>query len=270
VPSRLEVPPMKTSSHASPRPAVRLSRESFPQPPALDTAVSHAILRGVSEGSQPQTLRIHRPGPIVAFGPLDRLAPGWEGAVAAARDQGFGAVMRLAGGRAAVFHEETIAFSWAVPDPQPRLHIQQRFDDLSSMVVAALRDLGVDARVGEVPGEYCPGEHSVNARGKTKLMGAGQRILLGAAHVGGVIVVGGTDRVADVLIPVYEALGLVWDPATTGSVEDELPGISWDEVAEAVLTRFRKSYDLVEESLAPDILTRAQGLQQDHEVTLAK
>jgi octanoyl-[GcvH]:protein N-octanoyltransferase len=257
---------METSSHASPRPVVRLSRESFPEPPALDTAVSHAILRGVSEGSRPQTLRIHRPGPIVAFGPLDRLAPRWERAVAAARDQGFGAVMRLAGGRAAVFHEQTVAFSWAIPDPQPRLHIQQRFNQLSAIVVAALRDLGVDARMGEVPGEYCPGQHSVNARGKTKLMGVGQRLLLGAAHVGGVIVVGGTDRVADVLIPVYEALGLEWDPTTTGSVEDEVPGISWDEVAEAVLARFRQRSELVEEALPPEILTRARELAPLHEV----
>jgi len=257
---------METSSYASPRPVVRLSRESFPEPPALDTAVSHAILRGVSDGSRPQTLRIHRPGPIVAFGPLDRLAPGWERAVAAAGDQGFGAVMRLAGGRAAVFHEETVAFSWAIPDPQPRLHIRQRFDELAAIVVAALRDLGVDARVGEVPGEYCPGQHSVNARGKTKLMGVGQRILLGAAHVGGVIVVGGTDRVADVLIPVYEALGLEWDPTTTGSVEDEVPGISWEDMADAVLARFGQRLELEEEALPPEILTRARELAPLHEV----
>jgi octanoyl-[GcvH]:protein N-octanoyltransferase len=257
---------METSSHASPRPVVRLSLESYPEPPALDTAVSHAILRGVSEGSRPQTLRIHRPGPIVAFGPLDRLASRWERAVGAARDQGFGAVIRLAGGRAAVFHEQTVAFSWAIPDPQPRLHIQQRFNQLSAIVVAALRDLGVDARVGEVPGEYCPGQHSVNAQGKTKLMGVGQRLLLGAAHVGGVIVVGGTDRVADVLVPVYEALALDWDPTTTGSVEDEVPGISWDEVAEAVLARFRQRSELVEETLPPEILTRARELAPLHEV----
>ena len=243
-----------------------MTRESFPEPPALDTAVSHAILRAASDGSQPQTLRVHRPGPVVAFGPLDRLSPGYERAVAAARDHGFGAVQRLAGGRAAVFHDQTIAFSWCVPDPQPRLHIQQRFEDLSAIVAAALRDLGVDARVGEVPGEYCPGEHSVNARGKTKLMGVGQRILIHAAHVGGVVVAGGSDRVADVLIPVYEALGLEWDPATAGSVEDEVPGVSWNEVAEAILARFREGYDLVEESLPQEILAVARDLQPSHEV----
>ena len=35
----------------------------------------------------------------------------------------------------------------------------------------------VDARVGEVPGEYCPGSHSVNARGRVKVVGTAQRMV---------------------------------------------------------------------------------------------
>jgi octanoyl-[GcvH]:protein N-octanoyltransferase len=249
---------------------IRLVRESFPDPPALDTAISHAILRGVSEGTQPQTLRLHRPASVVAFGPLDRLSPGYERAVRAARERGFGAVQRLAGGRAAVFHEQTIAFSWGIPDPQPRLRIELRFRELSRIVSEALRDVGVEARVGEVPGEYCPGEHSVNARGKTKLVGVGQRILLRAAHVGGVVVVADSDRVRDVLVPVYEALGLDWDPATAGSVDDEVPGTSWEVVAEAILNRFSESYELVEEPLPPEIIARADQLRAGPEVAIAE
>jgi octanoyl-[GcvH]:protein N-octanoyltransferase len=247
-------------------PVIRLSRESFPEPPALDTAISHAILRGVSEGSHPQTLRVHRPGPVVAFGPLDRLSPGYARAVGDARTRGFGAIQRLAGGRAAVFHEQTIAFSWAIPDPQPRLHIERRFRELSSMVVRALQELGVDARVGEVPADYCPGEHSVNARGKTKLMGVGQRILLGAAHVGGVLVVGEGDRVKDVLIPVYESLGLEWDPSTAGSLQDEVPGIGWEDAAQAILRQFSQSYVLRKERLSKEIMVRARELLPAHAV----
>ncbi len=86
---------------------------------------------------------------------------------------GFAAVERLAGGRAAVFHEGTLAFAWAVPERTPRLGIRARFEELSSFVETALRSLGVDARVGEVPGEYCPGPYSVSARGERKLMGSG-------------------------------------------------------------------------------------------------
>ena len=65
-------------------------------------------------------------------------------------------------------------------------------------------------------------------------MGVGQRIIGGAAHVGGVIVVSGSDRVRQVLVPVYRALGLEWNPDTVGSLEDEIPGMTWER-AEATL-----------------------------------
>ena len=80
---------------------IRLITEGFPEPPTRDTAVSHAILRRVSDGLDPETLRLHRPGDVVAFGPKDRLAPGFGAAIEAARSAGFGSVLRLAGGRAA-------------------------------------------------------------------------------------------------------------------------------------------------------------------------
>ena len=36
-----------------------------------------------------------------------------------------------------------------------------RYRLFGSMFAQALREVGVDARVGEIPGEYCPGEYSV-------------------------------------------------------------------------------------------------------------
>jgi octanoyl-[GcvH]:protein N-octanoyltransferase len=249
------------------RRTVRLIRQGFPDPAERDTAISHAILRQVSDGLLPETLRLHRPGAIVAFGPKDRLAPEFAVAVEAARAQGFGCVQRLAGGRAAVFDEGTIAFSWVVPDPSPRTGIRPRFRELADIMAGAFRDLGVDARVGEVPGEYCPGEYSVNARGKTKLMGVGQRLIQRAAHMGGVIVVRGAERVRSVLVPVYRSLGIDWDPATAGSLEDEMPGLTWDVAATAVLRRFGERYDLMEEpGFDERTLALANELQARHAV----
>jgi lipoate-protein ligase A len=241
-------------------------RDSYPEPPALDTAVSRATLELVSEGRHPETLRLHRPAAIVAFGPRDLVERGAPAAVAAARAGGFAAVERLAGGRAAVFHPGTVAFSWAIPDPAPREGIRARFDLLAGMVAEALRSLGVDARIGEVPGEYCPGEHSVNARGKRKLLGVGQRVISGAAHVGGVVVVSGADRVREVLIPVYEALALPWDPATVGSVEEEVPGAGWDAVAQAILDAFALRFDLEPGRLPEAVLARGRKLLPRHDL----
>jgi octanoyl-[GcvH]:protein N-octanoyltransferase len=238
---------------------IRLLRESYPDPPTMDTAVSRAILTRVSRGLDPETLRLHRPGRIVAFGPLDRLSPGYPRAIKAATARGFASVERLAGGRAAVFHEDTIAFAWIVPDPSPRTRIGQRFEAVGAIMTEAFRSLGIDARIGPVPGEYCPGEHSVNARGRTKLMGVGQRVVLGAAHVGGVVVVGGSERIRDVLVPVYEALDLGWDPATVGSLLGEVPGLSWNAARDAILESFAARYRLEEGAVSRSTLAVAMA-----------
>jgi octanoyl-[GcvH]:protein N-octanoyltransferase len=220
----------------------------------------------VSAGELPETLRLHRPSAIVAFGPKDRLAKGFAHAVGTAAGQGFASVFRLAGGSAAVFHERTIAFSWAVPAEDPRLGITERFEEVAAIVAAAVRSLGVDARVGEVPGEYCPGAHSVNARGRRKVMGVGQRIVRRAAHVGGVIVVGDGARVRDVLVPVYDHLGLTWDPETAGSLEDEVPGVTWESVEDALITAFADRFDLEPVAVPPRVLELARTLQPEHEI----
>ena len=250
----------------SERRTIELVREGFPRPAGMDTAVSRAILSRVSDGQLPESLRLHRPASIVAFVPKDRLAPGLADAVGAAAADGFSSVHRLAGGRAAVFHEETIAFSWAIPSENARTGITERFDEVAAIMVEAFRSLGVDARVGEVPGEYCPGAHSVNARGARKVMGVGQRIVRRAAHVGGVVVVGGSKRIRDVLVPVYAALGLAWDPDTVGSLEDEVPGVTWDEAEGAVIDALSVRFDLRPATVDAGVLALAATLRHDAEV----
>ena len=217
---------------------IRVTREAFRERAALDTAVSRALLRRVAQGTEPETLRVYTPADVVAFGPQDTRAEGYATATAAARAAGFEAIERLAGGRAAVFHGGTIAFSWTMADTVPREDVMARFDEAADIMMRALRRLGIDARVGEVPGEYCPGQHSVNARGERKLMGVGQRLIRGAAHVGGVVVVSGGERIRDVLVPVYDALEVAWKPETVGSVEDELGGAEYEAVMEAILAEF--------------------------------
>jgi lipoate-protein ligase A len=244
---------------------IRLVRTAFPGRPAFDTAVSRALLLRAADGGMPQTLRLWRPDPIVAFGRRDAVAPGFTDAVRAARRCGFDGVLRLAGGRAAVFHEGTIAFARAVPDADATSRTFARFDETAEILTAALRRLGIDARVGEIPGEYCPGDHSVNAGGRTKLAGIGQRLIAGAAHVGGVVVVEGADRVRDVLVPVYAALGLSWDPQTAGAVADERP-VTWTDVEAAVVEAFGSRYDVEEDDIDATTLELAARLEADHRV----
>jgi len=243
---------------------LRVLEASFPGDAALDTAVSRALMLRVAAGELPETVRLARPGRIVAFGKRDAVAQGYVEAVGAARDGGFEAIERLAGGRAAVFHEDTIAFAHAIPDADPRSGVDRRFEETAQLLATAFRGLGVDARVGEVQGEYCPGAHSVNARGERKVMGVGQRLVAGGVHVGGVVVVDGAADVRDILVPVYAALGLGWRPETTGSVADEVPGTTWDAVRDAMLAGYRERYELQPVELDHETLELARRLAPEH------
>jgi octanoyl-[GcvH]:protein N-octanoyltransferase len=244
---------------------LRLVRDSFADRPAFGAAVSRAILLRVAAGELPPTMRLHRPTRVLAFGRQDAASERFGDAVAAARGAGFQPIVRLAGGRAAVYHEGTIALSQAIPDRRPAARTHIRFERLARLVAAALRGLGVDARVGEVPGEYCPGAWSVNAAGRSKLVGIGQRIISGGAHLGVVIVVRDSALLREALIPVYRSLGLAWDPATAGSVEDELGTADLGTVEQSILDELIDAgHEPIEGKLDPETLALAAEHESEH------
>jgi lipoate-protein ligase A len=241
-----------------------LVTDSYPADPALDVAVSHAVLEAVARGEIGAVLRLYVPGAVVAFGRSDRAHPGYPQAVRAALANGFGAVERLAGGKAAVFHEHTISFALATPQADAKTGIEDRFSEMAGIMVEAFDSLGIDARIGEVPGEYCPGRWSVNVGGKVKVMGVGQRLVRGAAHVGGVVVVDDGERIRDVLIPVYRALEIDWDPRTTGALADRAPGLDNAKVIRAIVTAVSRRYEVVPETLPAAVMEEAERLLPEH------
>jgi octanoyl-[GcvH]:protein N-octanoyltransferase len=245
-------------------PKLQIVRRGFADEPALDVAVSHSTLAAVARGDLGGVFRLHNPASVVAFGGSDRVQAGYPEAVRAARAHGFTAVERLAGGRAAVFHESTLAFAMAVPEKDPRSGITKRFRTIANIMATAFVNLGLDARVGEVPGEYCPGDFSVNICGRVKVMGVGQRLVRGAAHIGGVVVVDGGRRIRDVLIPIYRALALDWDPRTVGALADLSPGLTTASVADAIISTMADHYQLEEGDLPDQVVEDATGLIAEH------
>jgi lipoate-protein ligase A len=188
----------------------------------LDTATSRAILRAVSAGDMPETFEVGLSSRVLAFGKHDTSSPGFARSVEIASDHGFEPTVRIAGGRAAVFHETTVRFGWTrlVDDPASTMH--DGFRALSGFVVDTLGDFGIHAEVGEIPGEYCPGQYSVHI-GNKKVMGVGQRLTRNAAHVGGVIVLSNSAIINAVLVPIYELLDIPLATEATGSVADAFP-----------------------------------------------
>ena len=170
---------------------------------------------------------------------------------------------RISGGRAAAFSEGALSLTLTIPDAEPSARTEERFRSWSALLRQSFADLGIDARIGAVLGEYCPGDYSLNAAGRIKLAGVGQRMIRGAAHVGFVILITGSAVAREVLGPVYEALDLEYDGNTVGSLEDAAPGISLDDAEEAILKRLnqhlaKRSTSLDPVALDPRTLAEAE------------
>jgi octanoyl-[GcvH]:protein N-octanoyltransferase len=243
---------------------VRLLRDSFPDGPALDVAVSHALLLRVARGELEPSVRLYRPAPTLAFGRLDALRPGFAEAGLAARDAGFQPIVRLAGGHAAAYHEQSLIYEEIVAQDDVTAGLHDRFRDAAELLAETLAGLGVETHVGEIPGEYCPGAYTVSAAGRLKLVGSAQRAVRGGAMLSAFILVGGGDRLRGVLFDVYRALEIAWRPATAGALEDVAPGITMQAVETAVLAARGGDRELRADTVDTATLELARTLEERH------
>lgn len=237
-----------------------LIRASFEEDPAMGPAVSRVLLDQVAAGQRGATVRIAKTGRAVAFGRRDCVSPGYEVARRTARELGHPGIERLSGGRATAYGTGVVVLTLTLPDPSPSRATEERFRFTAELTRDALVKLGVDARVGEIPDEYCPGEFSVNAAGKSKLAGIGQRMVKGAAHVGVVVTASGSDDLLSVLWPVYEALGLPLEPSTVGSVEAEIGPVGRDDLIDALAHQLGRRARLSPQELDQPTIERAASL----------
>lgn len=194
-----------------------------PATPEQDCERVRQALLDLGSGG-PGLLRIYRSRPVAAFAPRDTMLKGYAEAAAAMRAHGFAPVERRTGGQLAVYDEGALVIDLVAPHPDPRPHVIERFADFSGALAAALINLGIDARVGMVPGEYCPGDYSVNAGGRIKIIGVAQRINRHGYHMGAVVAVESRPAVRHAVGLAYQVLGLPFEPATFGAIE-EMSGI---------------------------------------------
>jgi lipoate-protein ligase A len=176
---------------------------------------------------------VYRPRATAAFGRLDRLRPGYAAAQEAARDHGFEPLLRAVGGHAVVYDERAVVFDEVTGADQIVTGIRERFDAGTGRIVAALRTLGLEPIVGELPGEYCAGAHSVSIGG-VKIVGSGQRVVRGAALFSAVVLVAGGSDIRAALTDIYAALELDWEPSTAGAIQDVAPQITPERVERAL------------------------------------
>jgi octanoyl-[GcvH]:protein N-octanoyltransferase len=203
-----------------------------PGDPAHDMALGPRLLRD-GLGDARDILRIYSPQPTAAFSRRDTLRPGYPRAAAAVERFGFLPVVRPQGGSLAAYHPGSVVVDHVHRAAGEPLEPVERFQRFAALHAEVLAGLGADARIGPVPGEYCPGDYSINAGG-AKIVGSAQRVTRDGWLFSTVIQVSGAARLREVLTPAYAELGYDFEPSTVGALEDTVPGVTTATVAAAV------------------------------------
>ncbi|MCW5952958.1 MAG: lipoate--protein ligase family protein [Propionibacteriaceae bacterium] len=195
------------------------------------TAAWRAPVLARPSGPLVPSIHAHTSLATAAFSRRDSHRPGYPAAVEAARALGFASAIRTVGGHLAPLHEGTLIIDVVAAADEPHTRNRDRFRQASAAICRALNSLGVPAQVGELPGEYCPGEFSVNAAGETKLAGIAQRVTPWGFLVSINLVVDDPEPLRAVVEACYRQLGLTVDPSRVGAVSDHLPGVRARDIA---------------------------------------
>ena len=65
-------------------------------------------------------------------------------------------------------------------------------------------------------------------------------------------------------MPVYEALGLDWDPDTAGSVEDVVEGVGVEDVSDAIRGALARRFEIEQARFDSATLELAERLEPRH------
>lgn len=194
----------------------------------------YALLSAL-DGESPGSLRLYRPHATAAFAPRDTTLPAYPEAAAAMRDLGFTPAERRAGGQLAVYDASALIIDLVAPHEEPRNSVKERFARFSAAISDALKRFGIDARIGQVAGEYCPGDYSVNDGGTLKLAGLAQRIGRRGYHMGAVISVEPSEAARQAVTVAYDLLGFPFAPESFGAVTVLAPQLNFEDLRAALL-----------------------------------
>jgi octanoyl-[GcvH]:protein N-octanoyltransferase len=188
-------------------------------------------------------LRIRRPRPTAAFSPQDTAHANYERTKDVVSARGFVPVERGTGGRLTVFDEGALGITLIAPHADTHAHMMARYEMFSGAIANGLNQLGIDAHIGELPNEYCPGKFSINHGKRVKLVGVAQRMNKRAYQMGAVISVRRSDAACATIADAYGVMSLPFDAQTYGGITDFVPGVSIDKVAATMLSAVRAILD---------------------------
>lgn len=232
---------------------------------------TRALFEDVASGELPAAVSITPSTRHVGVTRKDTFRPGFDAAVRAANEDGYPVFVRSAGGGATAADVGTFGFSIVRPNvsEEERRGIRERYDEAAGLALAAFGRLGVEAEVGEVREEFCPGDHSIRVggyEGGMKVVGIAQRITRRAASVGGIVLVHGEEDLARVLEKVYAAMNLPFRADSVGSLRRAGYDGGVDEVVEAFAAEAERRYGAVRAPVDGKTIERARSGEGERRV----
>jgi len=237
---------------------------SAPADGATQMAMDEAILRAVSCGESPPTLRFYAWDPGCLS--LGRGQPVADVDLEALVASGFDLVRRPTGGRA-ILHVDELTYAVVAPDDDPRVAggVVESYRRLSAGLIRGLERLGVTGIVSDeraasrrAKGPVCfevPSDYEIAVDGR-KLVGSAQMRARGAVlQHGAVPLTGDIARIC----PLLAALpGRNRVRARAATLEDVLgKPVSWSDVADALAEGFAEALTL---ELKPAELSNGERL----------
>ncbi len=226
----------------------------------IPAALLRAEPRGLAEIVHVYTARNR----TVAFSARDLRSPGIAAATRIARAAGFACVVRSPGGRMVAYDSGAVVIDHITHFARHGRTSAASFAENAANHVRVLRSLGdIDARVGEVEGEYCPGEFSINVAGVAKVLGSAQRVVAAAALFSTVVQVEMSERVRQVLVAVSAALDYPLRDTSIAGLTDFAAGLTASEVADAFRADYRARLTLEDGDLPEPLTAHVAGATDD-------
>lgn len=228
---------------------------------AVELAIPALLLRKRPE-TWSELVHIYVPqGPTVAFSSRDLRSPGIIAATELARSAGFATAVRSPGGQMVAYDSGAVVIDHVTWSSGLRQAGESTFADNAASHANVLRSLGdIDARVGPVDGEYCPGEFSINIAGRAKVVGSAQRVTGTGSLFSTVVQVAVSDDVRAVIAAVSDALGYELRAESIAGLRDYEPTLTADEVAAAFATDYRDRLRMSDGQLPGEIVERATAV----------
>ncbi|MEV6235386.1 hypothetical protein [Lentzea sp. NPDC051838] len=224
---------------------------------AVTDLVIPALLLRAPTAEWSELVHIYVPqSPTVAFSGRDLRSPGITKATEIAQAAGFETVVRSPGGRMVAYDSGAVVIDHLDRTTGIRHAGSATFAANAESHARVLRR-HVDARVGEVDGEYCPGEYSINVGGVAKVVGSAQRVTSTGSLFSTVVQVDVSDAVRAVIADVSDALGYELRRSSIAGLADYAPELSADEVAAAFQQDYRERLGLADGQVPTEVVAHA-------------